>query len=518
MDDILRLSFHKDPITLDPQKCGDKLSSAIIFLLFKGLMRLEADHTIRCDLADSYHILDNHRKYVFKLGKHFWSDGTPITAYDFVYSWKRALAPSFPLRATNFFYHLKNAEKAKKGLVSLDKVGVFAKDENTLEVELEEPCPYFLELISFCVFFPVPSLGNWICDREKSLSESALNASQCIYSGPFQLQKMHPGQEILLKKNPVCKGLFPVQIDGIHIQIVPNEKDAFALFENDQLDWIGNPISPLPVNYLPALVLDKKVKPIAGMTCCWFNTMTFPFSNVHLRKAFAMAVSRDKLLEKLLLPNALSAKSFSPSIFSSPHSTPLIHECSTHAKELFQMSLQELKVKRQRVTLTFESTEEFSRMAALLKADWEKLFSIRVQLEPLSFKEFWHRLPRQEFQMSLVCSVSQFTDPLNFLEKLEHRHVPINFSGWENHQYQHYLNQYRNTGDHQKRQILMQKAESILSDEMPIMPICYYQYSYLQKPHIRNLTISPIGAIQFDRVFFDSKNMLLEEDGFSTSA
>src|ERR1700733_16068823 len=142
MDNTLRLSFHKDPITLDPRENGDKHSSAIIFMLYKGLTRLEADHSIHCDLADSFQVLNNHRKFIFYLGEHFWSDKTPITAHDFVHSWRRTLSPSFPLRATNFFYHLKNAEKVKNGLLPLHKIGVNARGDRILEVELEYPCPY----------------------------------------------------------------------------------------------------------------------------------------------------------------------------------------------------------------------------------------------------------------------------------------------------------------------------------------------------------------------------------------
>ena len=207
----------------------------------------------------------------------------------------------FPLRATNFFYHLKNAEKAKNGLVPVHRIGVTARNDSTLVVELEYPCPYFLELTSFCLFFPISS--------KRKEGETEL-----ICSGPFRLQQWTHGREIVLEKNSLCKAFCPVHINGIHIQIIPSEKEAFDLFERGELDWIGNPTSPLPVNYLPALVLNKKIKPLSGITCCWFNAISSPFSNANLRKAFATAIPRDKLLAKLSLSHALSARRFSPSI------------------------------------------------------------------------------------------------------------------------------------------------------------------------------------------------------------
>ena len=499
MDNILRLCFHKDPITLDPRQCGDKLSSALIFLLFKGLTRIEADGSIHCDLADSFHLLDNRRRYVFYLGEHFWSNGDPITAHDFVSSIRSALSPSFPLRSTHLFHYLKNGQKAINGTISQNKIGVQALDSKTLEIKLEYPCPFFLELISFCVFFPVhPSMQS---DGD----------SFPVCSGPFQLVNWTKGEEILLKKNPHCRSLFPVHVNQIHIRIIGDEKEAFQRFERGELDWLGNPISPLPVNYLPALTLEKKIKSIAGITCCWFNTQKGPFSNAQLRKAFACAIPRHKLLEKLLLPNAHPANHFYPSHFAGQNSD-IFQEASSCAVQLFQSALKELKMKRLKIIFSYEATDEFSRIASLLKAHWENLFQIRILLEPLSFKEFWHSLPRQQFQLSMLCSISQYSEPVNFLEKLEFKNSPINFSGWENKRYQALLKQYRNTMDQKQHRTLIQEIESLLLNEMPIAPICDYSYAYLQQPHVKNIAISPIGTIKFDRAYLEQCRSPKEEE------
>ncbi len=487
MNNILQLSCQKDPITLDPQKSGDVISSAIIFLLFRGLMRFEADHKIYCDLASSFHILKNYKTYVFHIGEHFWSDGSPITAHDFVYSWKRALLPEFPLKAVNFFYYIKNAEKAKKGQASLDKVGVYARDDLTLVVELEHPCPYFLELTSFCPLFPISSKAHE-------------NQIFSICSSSFRLQHWKEGNEILLVKNRLSTSVGSVHLNGIRFKIIPDAKKAFTLFENGQLDWIGDPISPLPVNYLPALLYTKKIKPISGLIGCWFNTTSLPFSNLNLRKAFGYAIPREQLLNKLLLPNTLLAKRICPSILQNANSFSSVKECPITAKNLFQMALKELKIKRLKVTLTYEATDEFSRLAALLKIYWKEIFNVSIQLESLSFKEFLQRLPQQQFEMSLFGSLSQYTDIINFLERFEFKTGPRNFSGWENATYKTLLQKYRKIAACEKREELARKAETLLLNEMPMAPIYYYQYTYLQKSHVKNLSISSIGIVQFDRV------------------
>lgn len=500
MQNVLRLSFHKDPITLDPQKSNDKLSSAIIFLLFKGLTRLETDQTIHCDLADSFYSLNNCTKFVFHLGNHCWSDNTPITTQDFLYSWKRALAPSFPLRAVNFFYHIKNAEKAKKGLISLDKVGIHAENERTLVIELEHPCPYFPEITSFCPLFPLPS-------RTKGCKISSLS------SGAFQLQYWEKGREILLRKNLLCKKA--AELDAIHIKIIPDEKEAFAAFENDQLDWIGDPISPLPVAYLPALSLKKEIKPLDGMLSCWFNTLKRPFYNVHLRKAIAHAIPRRKLIEKLLLPNVLLKKSLFSSLFQE-NETFLEQECQEKARKLFQIALHDLRIKQLKITLSYEATDLFSRTAALLKAYCEEIFDISIRLNPLPFKELFQNLRHQQFQVTLIQSISQYTDVINFLERFESRHIPRNFTGWEQAQYQTLLRRYRKTIDQNERQDIAKKAELILLEEMPIAPIYCEHYVYLQKPYVQNLGISPIGVVHFDRVALQKQRSVSTEKDLLT--
>jgi len=492
----LHLSFQRYPYTFDPQKCGDQFSSALIFLLFKGLTRLEANHDISYDLAESYQISDNSKTYIFSLGKHYWSDGSLVTAHDFVYSWKRALHPKFPVRSINFFYPIKNAKKAKQGLVSLEDVGVYAKDAHTLIVELEHPCPYFLELTSFCPLFPIPA----------NAKENVLP----ICSASFRLQHFVRGEEIILEKNAYCRNSSSIQIEGIHIKIVPDEKKAFALFEKGEIDWIGDPVSPLPINHLPALLETRKIKPVARTVSCSFNTLRSPFSNLYLRKAFFYAIQHEAILKKLMLPNILaSLHSLSGTLNNSFTNTFQTDVCS--AKELFRKAQQELKMKHIRITLAYEARHEYTRSAQLLKANWEKVFPVSILLKPLTFKEFFG-LSHHKFHMTLFYAISQHTDPINFLERLEFYDSPKNFSGWEDDKYKSLLEQYRETINPDKRLRLANLAEARLMEELPIAPIYSYHYSYLKKSYVKNLAISPIGVVQFDRVSIEKRLSIKESD------
>jgi len=152
---VLKLNLHSEPPTADPGISEDTTSAAIIRATFDGLTRIGADGKAHESAAESYTISEDMLTYTFKIRDAKWSNGDPVTAKDFEYAWKRALDP---VTASNYayqLYYVKNGEKANKKEVSLDDVGVKALDDKTLEVKLENPTPFFLELTAFPTYFPV---------------------------------------------------------------------------------------------------------------------------------------------------------------------------------------------------------------------------------------------------------------------------------------------------------------------------------------------------------------------------
>ncbi|HSW72179.1 MAG TPA: peptide ABC transporter substrate-binding protein [Chlamydiales bacterium] len=489
------LNFQKDPPTLDPRKCGDFISSAAIFLLYKGLTRLEANHQITYDIANSIYISQDGRTYEFHLGDCFWSDGHPITALDFENSWKTVLNPDFPALSAHLFYPIKNAEKAKKGLVPVKDVGIHAKSPKVLVVELEYPTPYFLELTGFCCFFPVPS-------------HLPFSEEQCLSSGAFQLVHWKKGDEILLKKNEFSRNLYKVSLNEIKILITGDEQKALDLFEKGELDWIGDPISPLPIDAIPKLFQKRKVIPVGGLISCFFNTLQFPFHNRNMRKAFSFAINRKKILDKFLLPNTHIATSPVPPILKNNLSTDLFEDGRVDlAQSLFQKACQELKEKPSSLSLklSFESSELGFKLAKELQEDWKNAFDISVKLEPLEFKALYGKLTSRDFSLSFSRWAAQYNDPMNILERFKFRENSKNFSGWENSDYIHLLNRYMKTPQVEKRLEVAMQAEKLLIEDMPIAPIYYFSYTYLQKPHVKNLAVSPIGVFHFDRVYLEKE-------------
>ena len=481
----LSIGLHETPETLDPQKVGNQVSSTVVFLLFKGLTRLEADRTINCDLADSFQISEDCKTYTFFLGNHYWSNGAPITAEDFVYSWRRALRLDFPSKTLHFFRHIRNAMKAKQGIVPLEQIGVHAKGEKILEVSLEHPCHYFLELTAFCFLFPVYRFA----DEDRIFD---------VCSGPFILQRSTSNRQMVLKKNLLCKNTAPVHLDSIRFQVIPDGKRRFALFEQGKLDWMGDPISPLPPNYLPALVKTNKVKPVSGVVCCWFNTMAHPFDNPILRNAFSLTIQRDAILKKLMRPNIFAAHwPILEALKHGPSASPKLQPGIS--SKMFRVALKKLQSKRKVIRLAYELREEHAQLAQVLKAHWEMVFPVSIRLIPLSLKELFGHFPKSRFDLLITGAMAQYSDKISFLERLEFQDSPRNFAAWENSRYQAILTKYRKSGDEKERQLLAGLAESILIKQAPFVPIYSYFYSYMQQPYVKNIAISPVGVVHFDR-------------------
>ncbi len=240
--------------------------------------------------------------------------------------------------------------------------------------------PYFLEFTSFCSLFPIP----------KGTDQNSIGK---IVSSSYKLKKYEPSKEILLQKNELCRNLFPVKNPFIHIQIIPNEKTAFHLFEKEKLDWIGEPLSPIPVSYLPTLTHKKKIKPIGGTLFCHFNTLQHPFNCKNFRKALALALNYEKISEQLPLHNMSPASSF-----VMPNSK-LSYRSSfnpTMAKALLKDALKELKQLPKNVILSFETTDLNSSLAKAMQKQWKKILNINICLKPLTFKELLDNLSKKK--------------------------------------------------------------------------------------------------------------------------
>ena len=200
-------------------------------------------------LASTIDISDDRKTYTIQLRESYWSNGERLTAEDFVGTWKSILSPHFPSPNAYQLFPLKGAQAAKEGRLSLDAIGVIALSENTLKIELENPVPFFRDLLTTHFYYPVP----------KSLRELPLNAplpSPFISNGPFLLHAWDAHSELTFLKNAQYWDAASVSLEKLSV-IIADENTALSLFATNEVDWVGSPLSSIPQDAVQTLRMKR---------------------------------------------------------------------------------------------------------------------------------------------------------------------------------------------------------------------------------------------------------------------
>lgn len=501
----LKLSVPEDPQTMDPRKGGDAVSSHLHFMLFEGLTRLHEDGTTAPAQCYDIEISQDQRTYTFHLGRTKWSNGTTVTSYDFEQSWKEILSPSFPAPNAHLFYPIKNAEAAKNGKAPLSSVGIHAPDPGTLVVELQAPTPYFLQLISFCVFFPInttldASHPEWPCKVGKSF----------VCNGPFVLDSWRHHNEIIVKKNPHYRKADEIGLDSIHLSVIANEMTAYQMYENGELDFVGHPFSSIPTEVLVNQHNHGKLKisPAAATTFITFNTQCGPFQNANLRKAFAFAINREEIVMNMTELDEQVATDAIPSILKKGRSDHFFKDNNVPlAHQHLQIALKELGIQKKdlnNLTYCYSNSDSHHKIAQVLQNQWHETLGIRIKLQSMENKMLLDRLTKRHYDFAQTLWRAQYHDPMNILERFKLKHNPKNYAAWENYQFKELLEQSSLLHGEERMEIL-RRAEKIFLEDLPIAPLYHWNFCYLHKPHVKNIQQSPVGGVFFERLSMEKQ-------------
>ena len=468
----LRINACKDPPWLDPRRGSDMTASQFHIMLFEGLTRLNADLSISPAQAIDIQISPDCKRYTFTLGDNRWSDGTPVTAFDFEYSWKSILSPNFATNDAYLLYCVKGAADAKKGDIPLSDVGIRALNEKTLVVEMENPAPHFLEIAASSTLLPVnkkidEQYPNWASDA----------GSKFVSNGPFAMKEWAHNLEMVVKKNPYFRKAKKIALDAIRISMIDDEVATLHMYASSLFDIIGGPLAPFPATAIGDL--QKKgllrIVPLAGTKTCLFNTKKFPFTNQNMRKAFSYAIDRQAIVAGVTRCNEEPATALlAPSLAKRAQKTLMPVYDLKLARQYFEKGLAELGVQKRELgdlTLTFYKIQLNQWVAQTIAKQWEEAFGIKVILEAIDVTTMHARMKKGDTAISFTGWIAEYNDPLNILERFKFATNPRNYSRWENGRYIEILDRASQTADSQKRSQLFDQAEEIIMEEMPYAPV-----------------------------------------------
>jgi len=497
----IRINIGVDPQTLDPRKARDLTSITLMHMFFEGLMRTAKTGEVEMALADQIDVSDDGLQYRFHLRKSLWSNGNPVTSFDFAESWKTILNPQFPTDIAYQLYVIKNAHKARLGEINIERVGIETPDPQTLVVELEQPIPYFLQLLTMSSFLPVE------CTVADVNPDWAVHPETYICNGPFTLNSWKHSDEICALKNPRYWEAKEVMLDGIDLYMMSGDTEI-QMFEEGKLDWAGSPLSTMPVDAVRSLRASEKlhINPFSSTYFFRVNTADKiaekknPMSSASFRKALAFSLNRKGITEHILQGGQMPAISLVPREMGLSEKGYFHDDNQERARSLLMDSLLELDLTManlEPIKISYSSGERNAMVAQAIQKQWEEGLKIKVELEAIEPKIFFQRITHKEFQLAAGSWTADFNDPINFLEVFKYKEASTNNTNWENGKYIDLLNQSGLCMDLEARKALLREAEQILMDQMPIIPIFHFALNYLQREGIEEVALSPLGQIDF---------------------
>ena len=489
-ENVLRINLKAEPASLDPRRARDLQSMTLARMFFEGLTRINLKDQPELALAEKVDISPDGKVYTFTLRSATWTTGDRVTAQDFVYAWTKSLEPHFPADQAFQLYVIKNAKAAKEGKVSLDQIGVKALNEKTLQVELQNPTPYFLELTALPIYFPFSSKADQKTDLKK-----------IIGNGPFVLKDWRHNDLLSVVKNSAYWDASHVKLKEIHLMMVPEDTEL-KMFEKGELDWAGSPLSILPVGSLAELKKTEKlhVKPFLATYFFRTNVEAEVFQHPLMRKAFAEALNRSEIVEHVTQGGQLPATGLLPPSLRGKENGALVDADIKTAQQDFEKALEMLEMKREElpsISLMYVTGERNHLIAQTVQEQWRQALQVNVELQPVERKVFFDRLSKKNFQLAAGDWTADYNDGINFLEIFKFKAGGSNNTAWESLQYRELLDRAAETAEAQERQHLFVQSENILMQEMPIIPLFHYTMLYLSNDKVKDVVLSNLGSIDF---------------------
>jgi oligopeptide transport system substrate-binding protein len=514
---VFRMNISSEPPSLDPAQAQDSTSFTVMTGLYEGLTRMDANGQAVPAVAESWKTSEDGKTWTFTLRKDVkWSNGDPVTAHDFEYSWKRTLDANLnpPAPYAYQLYYLANGAEfnTPDSGVTADQVGVKATDDYTLEVQLVNPTPYFLSLTSFFTYFPV----------HKATAEGnpawATEAASFVGNGPFTLADWKHQDSITLVKNDNYFAKDEINFTEVKMTMISEPQTELNLYNTGELDWTGGPNGEIPTEQIPVLKNDPEanlvIQGIASTYYMNFNNTKKPFDNVKVRKALAMAVNRQLLIDKITLGNQQPAYGFvstgiaglKDDYRAEVPDTNYFKEDLAGAQKLFEEGIAEAGWdKATGFTITHNTGAGHKKIATALADMWKTAFGVEVKIEEQEWAVFLQNRTALNYDVARAGWGADYNDPMTFIDMFTST-SGNNDLGFNNAEYDQLVKDAYATQDNAQRMEYMKKAEQILiGDNMALLPMYYYTRIWMNKPYVKDVVIDYSGNMDYTRGYIEKQ-------------
>ena len=474
---ILHVGNGDEPSDIDPHITTGVPESHIQLAVFEGLVSKDPKTLdIVPGVAERWEVSEDGRVYTFYLNPNAkWSNGDDLVAEDFVWSWQRALKPALGNQYAYSLFLVKNAEAFYNGnITDFSEVGVKALDKHQLQVELNSPTPYFLQLLDHHSMYPVHRATIEKFGSIDARGTPWTRPENFVGNGPFTLKDWVPNQIISVKKNPLYWDAEAIKLNEIHFYPVQQSATEERMFRAGQLHIMRQ---------LPTAKIDVYRKEHSDVLRSFtnyatyfyrFNTTRAPLNDVRVRQALAYAIDRHQITEHVTKGGQIPAYALTPPSALYTPSAKMPYDLDT-AKRLLAEAGYPNGEGFPKLTILYNTMDEHQKIALVIQQMWKQALNIDVTLENQDWKVFLSSQRSMNYDISRASWLGDYYDPNTFLD-LMITDGGNNETGWSNKRYDELIQLAANAGNQTERNRYFDEAETLLVNEVPILPI--YTYSW----------------------------------------
>ncbi len=498
----LLLGNQNEPASLDPH-VADALTDAIILAsLYEGLTVLdEKSSSARPGVAERWEASADGLTYTFHLRADArWSNGDPVTARDFAYSFQRILTPAFGSAYSYMLWSLKNAERFNTGeLKNFADVGVEVVDDRTLRLRLNNPIPYLPALVAHSTWMPVHRATIEKFGRGDDRANPWTRPGNLVGNGPFTLAEWSPNARLVVAKNPGYWDAARTSLE--RVIFFPTEKADTEdyNFRAGQVHLTFDVPKSKLATYRAQSPSPLRIDPLLNITYLNFNVTKAPFTDPRVRRALALAVDRDALSQKVLNGAFLTASAIVPPDCGGYVSSTRLNLDYAEARRLLAEAGFPGGKNFPSIPVQVLNDENQPRMMEAIQAMWRRELGITVTIEPFEQKTLFQNQKTLAHTLGFLGWTADFPDPATFLDIFRTGNGQ-NWTGWGDKDYDALLDRATATADPARRFALFQEAEAILLDRAPIAPLVHRARTYLIHPAVKNWEPAPISIHRFQIV------------------
>ena len=495
-------NLEVDPRTIDPVLNSAVDGSNVIYNLFEGLVRIGFDDAPEAGCAEKWESSEDGMSWTFHLRPRLkWSDGAPMTAEHFRYGFLRVIDPANASPYAHLGFFIKNGEAFFNGKAKAEDVGLVAVDDVTFRIDLEYQTPLMLDYLSYHIFYP--ARADVV---EKDPRGWTANPETALCNGPFMLSEWKHNSEMILVKNSNYWDADNVKIDKVRLVMITDSNTALAAFKAGKIDLLNR----IPPQMTPQLIQsgEAKVVPTLGTSFSAFNVARAPFDDPKVRRAFALAIDRTAMAEKVTLGGQ------KPAVALIPYGIPGVgtgKDFRAEGKDFLPERADPEAAKKllaeagypdgkgfPKVTYKYNLNPTNKAVAEALQAMWKQNLGIEVELSNEEWKVFIETRNQKNFQIARHAYLADFLDAGSLLE-LWVTDGPMNVANYSNPEYDACMKEARTEMDRSKRIGAMVRAEELLMKDAVTLPIYFYTTAYIQSDRLKGVFLTPFNWVLFHR-------------------